>query len=343
MKFLMTSCLALCTFAQVNAQFTQSNEPTLNASQTMYACANTTESKATAVGTGVIWDYSTITNPTNSTKLVSIKSPTQTTQATQFTSSSKAFNVENSLTNYFTSSTNERISQGFVIHDPTMGDIVARFTTDPQKLMNYPFNLNSSVSDLFSGKLSFTYNGIPQNPDCNGVSKAEVDAQGTLKLGPTTFNSVLRYHIVDTLHTTITILFTPMNIDIVREQFEYYDLTNNSLPLFTHTTIKMQQVGNPNPLASQVTVLSSVQPSLADAEELNQVAVAVFPNPAVEKLVISGLMGDVELRILSASGEVVKTTRSTDHKVDVSDLTAGAYFISWTQSNEKIVKTFVKQ
>lgn len=343
MKLLISSCLALVSIVQVKAQFTQANEPTLGLSQTMYACANTTESKASSIGSGVTWDYSTITNPTNSTKLVSIKSPTQTTQATQFTSSTKAFNAENSLTNYFTSSTTERISQGFVIHDPTMGDIVARFTTDPQKLMNYPFSLNSTVSDLFSGKLSFTYNGIPQNPDCNGVSKAEVDGQGTLKLGPTTFNNVLRVHIIDTLHTTITILFTPMNIDIVREQFEYYDLTNNTLPLFTHTTIKMQQVGNSNPLASQVTVLSSVQPSLAASEELTSELIQVFPNPAHETVYISNLNQDQEVDILTASGTHVTTVRSSNHKIDVSVLPAGTYFISIVQSNGKTVKSFIKQ
>ena len=343
MKFLITSCLTLFSIVQVNAQFTQANEPTLGLSQTMYACANTTESKASTIGSGVTWDYSSITNPTNSTKLVSIKSPTQTTQATQFTSSNKAFNAENSLTNYFTSSSSERISQGFVIHDPTMGDIVARFTTDPQKLMNYPFGLNSTVSDLFSGKLSFTYNGIPQNPNCNGVSKAEVDGQGTLKLGPTTFNNVLRYHIIDTLHTTITILFTPMNIDIVREQFEYYDLANNTLPLFTHTTIKMQQVGNSNPLASQVTVLSSVQPSLAASEELTSELIEVFPNPTHETLYISYLNQDQEVDILTASGTHVTTVRSSNHKIDVSVLPAGTYFISIVQSNGKTVKSFIKQ
>lgn len=58
---------------------------------------------------------------------------------------------------------------------------------------------------------------------------------------------------------------------------------------------------------------------------------SLYPNPVDEKLTIEGLdevTGLIRIDVISASGKLESTIESLSSEINVSELTAGVYFIS---------------
>lgn len=323
---------------------TQTNEPAIGASQLMYMCDSLTPDLAATTGSAVTWDYSAILGQFGVTKTIDVLDPALTDSAANFTSSTKALRIENTITNYFNSTSTERLSQGFVYEEPNFGNVMATFETDAQKTMNYPFANGDYLSDVFFGTLTFNYLGLPQTPSCSGDSYAWIDGQGTLKL-PNSVNvaNVIRYKIVDTLNTTINII-GPMDIQLIRTQYEYYDATN-SLPYFIHTTIKIQQVDATEPLVTQTIVLSKESPtSFVGINEATTNSFTVFPNPSNGLFTINGSFdADAQVTIFDQTGRIVMdaTTVVNGTKFDLSNLNKGMYIVVLTNNGNTTTEQIV--
>lgn len=301
----------LTTSLSFGQSLTQANEPTIGQFLSMYVCDTSTASLASTIGNNVTWDYSNIISDAGTTSLLEITSPSQTTNGPIFQNSSKAISFQGAFLNYISSTPTQRVSQGFVFNDATLGDVIVDLNSNPEKIVAYPFALGNSVSDNFAGNVSFTFNGTLQNPTCNGNSLAKIDGQGTLKLpSNTNLSNVIRYVLVDTISTQVNLLpppFPPSDIEIIRNQYEYYDITNSSMPAFVFTTIKVLQAGSSSPLISQKNVLSSIQPnhtaavSTLDSDDFN-----LYPNPTNGTIQIKGDFTEtVSLTITDQAGKIV--------------------------------------
>lgn len=184
--------------------------------------------------------------------------------------------------------------------------------------MNYPFAQGSSLTDAFSGNAYTTL--VPMPIPTTGTISATVDGTGTLKLSSTvTLNNVIRYKIVE--DATADAGF--VSVDINRTQYEYYDLANSSLPVLVHSQLTIDG-------GSQNLVMSSVAPDeyLALSKN-NKATFGVYPNPANESVLISGLSGNETVSIIDMAGRTILTAQNagTSQAFNVSDIQAGIYTV----------------
>jgi hypothetical protein len=322
---------------------TQANEPSIGTSVDMFLCDSFATNYANITGTGVIWDYSDIAGFQGELRNLTIVDPTTTTNTADFPSATKAVVVENFLTTYWSSTATERNSPGFVFYEPTFGEVKAIFNTDPQTLANYEFAYNDELSDIFSGSLYFSFSGLPQNPDATGTSFSKIDGEGTLKLNAaTTLTGVIRCVTIDTLNTNVPIVG---DIQLIRAQYEYYQLSAGSMPVFTHTSAKIIGTASVDPLTEFTVVLSSVQPdNFVSVNENEKINFSVYPNPAKESLTIKGDFNGATARIIDQTGKTVQTIESVTSgmTVQLNDIQKGIYFLELSVNGVSKVEKFSK-
>jgi hypothetical protein len=337
MKKQLLFASVLISFGASSQALNQTNEPTIGQSRVMYVCDTLTNDLSSTTGAGVTWNYAQILGLAGQTQIIEILDPAATTNAASFASSTKAFSIQGSLTNYYNSTATERVSQGFVFEEPSIGTVMATFGVDEQKTMTYPFALGTNCTDNFSGQLSFVFNG-PQNPACTGVSYASIDGQGTLLLPNTTLTNVIRYKIVDTVNTQI-VFGVPIDVEFIRTQYEYYDLANGNLPVFTLSKVAFQQAGGGIALFEQTIVLSSVDPlsdvGLNESETSNW---GVFPNPSEGNVTLKGeFSANASASVYDLSGKEIYRNNSINNgqTIDLSSLNKGMYTLVLSNGTSK--------
>ncbi|MCC6703175.1 MAG: T9SS type A sorting domain-containing protein [Fluviicola sp.] len=313
------------------AQFTQANEPTIGSTQLMHVCDSFVTNYAGTTGTGVTWDYSNIQGVLGEVKTIEVLDPSATPEGANFAGSTKALDIPNFITTYISSTASARNSQGFTFVEPSFGTINVILDTDDELLMNYPYAVTNSLVDAVSGTASASLGDFP----ATGSAQTTVDGSGTLILNSTTtHNNVLRFKITDNISANTGILGV---VTMQREQYEYYDLANSSMPLFIHAQLVITISGTPQSLNL---VLSSAQPDTYLSVANNELAgVAVYPNPANELVTIKGLTSEGTAQIVDLQGKVVRSA-AVNAGVDtiaISDLNAGVYVM--TISTENGVKT----
>ena len=340
-SLLLATLLSGISFAQT-VTMEQANEPTIGNTKTMYVCDSLTDPLASTTGSGVTWDYSNVVGA-NSTKIIEIIDPATSAYSSAYPTSTKGFSIQGSLTNFYNSTATERVSQGFVFEEPSLGVFVATFETDEQKTVSYPFAYGSTLNDAFAGSLQFTFNGVAQNPTCTGSSYASIDGEGTLLLpSGNSFSNVIRYKIVDTVFTQVAFI-VPIDVIFVRTQYEYYDLTNDVLPLFTYTYVNINQAGSSTPLATQTAILSSVQPTaMASVFDITSNEFSISPNPTTDQFVLKMKANETHsLTISDLSGRAVKSIDdlSNGQAVSVAGLPSGTYIVKLDHSEhtEKLI------
>lgn len=333
--------IALVSGSMVNAQLNLSNEPAIGENSTMFLCDSFVTNYAGTTGSGVTWDYSTIMGYPGETRLVEVVDATTTPDASSFPASTKAIKVGTSLVTYFNSSAASRISQGFKFTEPSIGDVLATFETDDQIMMTYPFDFGSTVSDNYAGTIDFVFNSIPVNEALTGVSTATVDGAGTLIFpGGISVLNVIRVYSLDTTLTTVPIVGA---VEVIREQYEYYDLTSQNLPIFIHSTVTMQQP-SAAPLAVTPMVLSNYEGNYLTINE-NSFDFVVYPNPANDYIIVKGdFSSDTKSIITDQSGRVVLTPSIiSGQSIDLSSLESGVYMIVIENNGSTSTKTIVKK
>ncbi len=329
-KILLLSVLfSSYSFAQ-SVSMNQNNEPTVGDFKIMYNCDSLTDPLENITGTGVTWNYSQLVGFIG-TKNLEVIDPTTSPYSSIYTTSTRGYSVQGSLTNFYNSTSGERQSQGFVFEEPSFGIVIAHFDINEQKTVIYPFAHGDSFTDNFAGNLSFTFNGLDQNPQCTGTSYASIDGQGTLLLpSSTTIENVIRYKIVDTVFTQVSFII-PLDVELIRTQYEYYDLTNNNLPVFTYSSVVIKQANSATPLATQIAILSSVEPTITniiDTKKENNFT--FYPNPTNGAIRLAGNLNNSSAIISDMGGRRVKefNTLNAGQQIDISDLLIGSYFIT---------------
>jgi len=314
-------------------QFTQANEPTIGTTLNMFVLDSNAVNYSTATGATATWDYSTTPGISGATKTVSVVTPASTTNGASYSSSTKAIDIPGFMTNYITSSASSRISQGFVFDGGALaGTVQVIFSGDQEILMNYPFALNTTLTDAFAGTAETSLGSFPTT----GNATATVDGTGTLKLNSaTTLSNITRYKLSDHASANTGVFG---NILMDRVQYEYYDLANPGLPLFIHSELTITIGGTPT---VQHLVMSSVVPDeFLGLSENDKATFGLYPNPANESVVISGLSGNETISIVDLAGRTVLTTQNTgtSQVVNVSDFNAGVYHVVVIANGNKTVK-----
>lgn len=330
MKTNLVVFFSFVAFLGTAQNFIQTNEPAINQSIKLYVCDSTFSNLESSKGDGAIWDFSTIQSDiekTSKTLLV------ETSSDVNFSGAAYKTLIPGFLTTFWNSDSYSRSSYGFVFNDNSIGDIEIRFNTNAEKLMEYPFSLNDISTDAYSGTLynaTIATTGTP----CNGSITSSVDGRGTLILpGDISFSNVLRHKITEKTTANINFLGFPVLATVERKQYDYYDLSTSSLPLFSYIRISYAA----GMLASGVVtlVLSSVEPgSLPSTASLSNIynnEFNLYPNPTSNSFRING---DIEigttLQIIDPNGREVLGYQSIDNTsdIDISSLNPGIYFVN---------------
>lgn len=342
-RILLVATLAT-SFVGFSQSLTQANEPAIGESQAMYLCDSFANTYPMVTGAGVTWDYSDLAKYPGVIRTASIEDATTAPNAASFPTSTKTIKVENSLETYFNSTATERVSQGFVFTEPSFGELVAVFDTDEEKLVEYPFSNGSSLTDAYDGTLYFEFNGIPQSPAAAGSCYAWIDGQGTLLMPDgSTINDAIRYKMIDTSTTNIQLFG---DLEIVRTQYEYYDITNANLPVLTLSRLLIQQPGGGLPLADNSIILSTVDPDNSVGLFSNDlIEFETYPNPTNGNVTLKGEFdADATVTVYDQSGRLLLSQKAINgSSIDLSEFNTGMYLLKVTSNSVSGTKTIVKQ
>ena len=340
-KTLLFAVLSLTFYG--NAQFTQANEPAISDIETMYLCDSFAVNLDGVTGSAVTWDYTTLGGYPAETRDVEVVAASATPNASDFPTSVSAIKVGTNLTSYYSSTASDRSSQGFVFSEPSLGDVIAQFSANEETVATYPFAFGNSVDDAFSGDIG--YLGT-LSTTATGMGHASVDGEGTLNLpNGVSLSNVLRYRLIDTSWATITLPIPLGDMEFIRTQYEYYDHTVSNLPVFIHSTIKVQNVGAPAPISEQSLVLSLYEPGYLSTSSIDEVEFSVYPNPATETVTISGNLGDDAQAVLfdQSGRELISSSVSNGSTINISALENGVYFVRIQDNGLTTTKSIVKK
>ncbi|MBL4862642.1 MAG: T9SS type A sorting domain-containing protein [Crocinitomicaceae bacterium] len=341
-KGLLFTGLLISSMASAQS-LTQANEPAIGATSNMFLCDSFATNYDAVTGTGVTWDYSPLLGYTGETRNVTVVDAATTPDAASFPGATKAFQVENSVMTYFSSTATDRISQGFKFTEATIGEVLATFTADPLTMVTYPFANGNSLTDSYNGNINYDFGGGPQSSPVTGNASAWIDGEGTLLLpNNVSLTNVIRYKSIDTSLTSIPPLLN--DLEIIRIQYEYYDHSVQNLPVFIHSTVILQ---TPTSLIDMATLVLSKYETTAFVGTSEKAAIDfnVYPNPARNSVKITGELGaDAVGSILDQSGRKLSTMSiSNGQTIDISNLSEGIYFLKIESNGHSTTKRIVKK
>ena len=335
-----TLLFGLLTLSFYNhAQMTQANEPSIGTLNSMYLCDSFAVNFDGITGVGVTWDYDDIAGYDSEVRDVEAVDPSGTTYSSDFPGATYAIKIGSNLVTYYSSTATERSSQGFVFSEAGLGDVIAKFDTDEEIVVTYPFSYGSTSDDSFAGNIDYL---AAFSTSASGMGHAQIDGTGTLQLAGNTLNNVMRYKLVDTSWATITFPINLGDVEFIRRQYEYYDYTVSTLPVLLHSNITIQNVGATTPISSQSIVLSYYAPQFfMGVNEVSGIDFSVYPNPSKNEIMINGLLSqNAIVEILDQGGRVLKST--SDTKISIADLAEGMYIVrvndQGTASSTRIIK-----
>lgn len=341
-KTLLFTTLSIA-FLGNTQELNQGNEAAIGAYQQMFVCDSFVDVQESVNGSGAIWNFTALEAYSGEVRDYEIGDATASPFAASFGSSTKTLKI-GAIETFYNSSVNDKVSQGFVFTEPNIGDITATFDGDEAELVQYPMAFGDDFTDAFSGTLDvpgFTSSAL------SGEIYVTIDGQGTLNLpNGVTYTDVIRVVSMDSTFSVVT-LPPPFSItsDVIieRTQYEYYDITNSSLPKLMITNIKLiSLLGNDE----QTLVLVSDDPmQYVGLNNNTAVNFTVSPNPSTDKVTLTGdFSNDATGTVVDQNGRVLLTTSvKNGTTIDISTFENGMYFLNINSNGNTTSKTIVKK
>lgn len=332
----ISALMAGSTFAQNT--FTAANEPGAG-TKNYYLCDSLADNMATITGANVTWDYSDIAKYDGENRTIIIDATSSSSYASSFPNSNKFWNLEQMTQDFWNSNSTDRVREGIVITEASLGEVIAKFSTDQANLVSYPFAYGDALSDTFEGTVDisgFGFTGLP----AQGMRATKYDGHGTLKVGSETVSNVSRLHLTDTI--AITTMLGVYNV--ILEQFEYYDLDTEAEPVFIHTSGTILQDGSTTPMMQYSVVISKYEPaSTVSTKMISNVDFNIAPNPVKEQLFVSGEFTNADIQIIDQAGKIIFNGTATNGTViSTSNLVSGVYVIKASVDSQSVTKKIVK-
>lgn len=303
-----------------------SNEPSIEATTTMFLVDTTAANLGNVSGSGQTWDFSGLSGYVDNTRILSVIDPTGNLS---FPNASHMLMIPGFVNTAYTyeEGTNDKLAHGYQFELPDLGEVTFVFS-DLQKMLQFPTDLGTTFTDNMSGTLTI----FDEDNQAEGQTWVTADGTGTLLLANgISHTNVLRIHTLDTLYADITlsILPIPTSVTIVRETFDYVKAGSSDFSLFTHATLKIL-----NPIIGEikvVVVLSSENPTtFVNIENVDFDAVLVYPNPSNGLFTINLGADEASVSVIDLAGRVVFESLNAvnDLNVDLSKEMAGVYYVN---------------
>lgn len=299
------------------SQLTQSNELAIG-TYNMYVvdtAAASLPSIATLsaiTGADVIWDYSNGAMDAAETQGLVV---TAVNANTTYPNATKMFS-QGTIEQFYHSTATQRVLDGYKYDAGAGVGVVDVVITGGLPYITYPFNYGSTVATNFAGTAATGLGDIP----FTGKIVSKIDGTGTLKLMSDEFTNVFRLSVVDTVVAT----YFAMEVNLIRTQYEYYEIADPSTPLFLDATIEVIGV------SSERQVLSK-NLSTVGMTKLNIENFVVYPNPAVDEITVTGDFATGSVEVTDMAGRMVFSGEiKAGSTVKLNDAKSGIYMVKLT-------------
>ncbi|MDQ0592777.1 hypothetical protein QFZ37_001146 [Chryseobacterium ginsenosidimutans] len=199
--------------------------------------------------------------------------------------------------------------------------------------VSYPAAFGYNETDLAQG----TFTSPSASGLCKGTITITADASGTLILGTSTYNNVLRIKSVQNfnLHLPNDATFIFPIGTITNTAYTYYDSTHKFPLLTTTQAIINVPLAGINQTTSGAQALNTLTLSTGDLTTRKE-GLKIYPNPAQDFIEFKGETGNYSTaKIYSLDGKLIKTSDLKSGKVQVSDLPSASYFIEVSGKDSK--------
>jgi hypothetical protein len=273
-----------------------------------------------AGGADVTWDYSDIVTMGGIETTVAHDAGT-IAGSDLFPEANVAWTLDGSAFTFFKSTSSVLENWGSVYNDVDLGFVTVPYS-DGEVLLTLPLNYGDDNADDFEATFTVTGFDVVRS----GSNTMEADGYGTLVLPSGTIPNVLRVKIVEDYSDEIT--FLGLTTVYHFEQYFYFKPgTIGAIFQYVHATV--DAVGT----ITEEYVGYFNDDEVVGLEQIETLAVTVFPNPASETITfqLDQFMGLVNIRIMNLQGQVIYTTSSMGGSattIDVSTISAGSYLLS---------------
>ncbi|MBO9698788.1 MAG: T9SS type A sorting domain-containing protein [Sporocytophaga sp.] len=248
---------------------------------------------------------------------------------------------------YYQATTNELINWGY-----KNTDIGSAVNTDGYKYLSYPFSLNSTFTDNFSGTASLSLSGFSGNSTRTATVTSTADEEASLVLNnAVTYEKALRIKNVATITDVVTIFPLPSPVTATTNitSFTWYTQTAK----FPVLTIIFSETTVPGfGTQSQVLFIQNAVEAPAGIASLElSKEINLFPNPSNSQINLTyGLKEATQLKVNvnSIDGKFIKTLyegrqAAGDQQIfgDVSGLQKGMYYVEIIADNKRQVSKLV--
>jgi hypothetical protein len=304
------------------------------------------------VGANVIFNYSGL-QTYGITQTQSYVNPATTTYtgdfpAATYADSTSSFPINKNYTQAI--ATDSLMNIGFVANNTAQGTVVVKYSTNAEKIMQFPFNFNNFFIDDYSGVFTLTVASIPINTNGNGQATVNADAWGTLQLPMgVTIDSVLRVKTIEYLVTDTVKPGAPfpniLPITVNASYVNYYKPSISKFPLLSFITGSSVQGGSILDSTQQVITQYPMPTVGIDELNANSINLSLYPNPTKNNY--STLSFNLEnnteaaINVLNSLGQNVQPVYSgnlpqgkNEIIVKTANLSRGLYFVSIKLGNK---------
>lgn len=289
-------------------------------------------------GANQTWNFTGMKKYPGLTNTIHFVSPNQTAYGLQFSSSAYADTSDTQNTTYYSYNASELFCDGYIFDGgATLGDVVVKFSSNKEKIMNFPFTYSDMFTDNFSGNIS---NSFGLTGTVSGTATVTADAYGTLQLPMgVTLNNVLRVKIVESA-TVITMLGT---FNLNSTAYFYIDTANTTaVPVLKFYDVDFN--GN-----QQKWVHSLYDaPVISGTQEYQMASLPfIYPNPARDRVYVSCFGNQpVRIEVMDVSGKIVKEIQCTAGAVlpvDITEVPSGLYLVRIFSEDEGKLYKMIKE
>lgn len=282
---------------------------------------------AAIVGTGVTWNYDTLTAYEDATLPNQVVDASSSSFSSDFPSASYNDDLSTGASLFFSNTADSVIVYGYVF-TADGNEVIVKHNIDPLKSMEFPMSVGDSFMDDIEGEVEV--GGIPF--ETTGSATITLDGSGTLIVSGNTHTNVIRVRTEENIDASITFPF-PASGTVTRIVYNYYDLASSKLPIFIHATIAVDSDALTD---SYSAVYYSGTPDYFLGAEENKVNTqfSVYPNPANNVVTIALTENAEQLTVINSLGQIVFSVNnpSVNETIDLSNFSAGIYLVQVTSN-----------
>lgn len=310
------------------------------------------------VGANVVFDYTTVKS-LNLTQTTQYLAPSSTPGASDFPTADYAEKSDAASSNYIysKSNTDSLYTIGFIADINGFGTVTAKYSSDPETVIKFPFNYNDNYTDNYSGVFSTIYMGIvPVSTNGAGTVTVNADAWGRLDLpNSVSIDSVIRVsrteHVVTdpiVVPPPVSTTIAPLTIDAT--VVSYYKPSQSKAPILSFIEGSYEQNGSI--VASNKTVISQYPLVVGVKEYKFAKEVNLYPNPTANgntvlsfnmdksvnaNIVVKNNLGQTVKEIYNGNLSAGKNT----FNIETANYPAGIYFVNVLVDDAQITRKLI--